>query len=68
MSYANAARLEFTTESHRLYVYNKKSNGPRMEPCGNPELTGIVVKMLHLLRSKPFQVTTSSGTKISKAK
>ena len=43
VSSAKAATFESTMEEGRSLVYKRKSSGPRMEPCGTPDITGSAV-------------------------
>jgi hypothetical protein len=43
LSSAKAATFEFTMEEDRSLVYKRKNSGPRMEPCGTPDVTSSAV-------------------------
>ena len=39
VSSAKVAMLEVLTVSERWFSYRRNSNGPRIEPCGTPDVT-----------------------------
>ena len=39
VSSAKVAMLEFDTLSERWFSYKRNSKGPRIEPCGTPDVT-----------------------------
>ena len=59
VSSAKSLTLELTC-SGRSFMYARKRVGPRSEPCGTPEETGIFSELIQLITTACFRLSKKS--------